>query len=125
MSKVVLVTGASRGIGLAIARHLLAHSHKVVLVARAAEPLEALKKEFPEQVAFKATDATDYTALASTVDLAVATFGHLDGVIINHGTLTPVQRLADANLDAWKRLYDTNVFSALALVRHPFSLRFV
>ncbi|CAK7272714.1 hypothetical protein SEPCBS57363_005285 [Sporothrix epigloea] len=114
---VIIVTGASRGLGLAVTRLLLQHSHKVVLVARAEEPLAALKKEFPEQVAYTAADATDYKALAGVVDLAVATFGRVDGLVVNHGVLAPVQRLADADLDAWKRLYDTNVFSALTIAK--------
>lgn len=123
MSKVVIVTGASRGIGLAIVDHLLRHSHKVVLVARSAGPLGALKLKFPAQVAVATTDATDYEALGGVVDLAVSTFGRLDSVIINHGMLEPIQRLADADLDAWKRIYDVNVFSALALVRPLYGLR--
>ena len=118
---VVIVTGASRGLGLAVTRILLARSHKVVLVARAEAALAALKEEFPDRVAYTAADASDYKALAGAVDLAVSTFGRLDGLVINHGVLAPVQRLADADLDAWKRLYDINVFSALAIVRriHP------
>ncbi len=117
MSKVVIVTGASRGIGLAIAHHLLAHAHKVVLVARTAPPLAALQAQFPQQVAFSTADyAADLDAVPAIVDLAVATFGRLDGVVINHGVLEPLSRLADADIGAWKRLYDVNLFSALALV---------
>lgn len=59
-TKHILLTGASRGIGLAIARFLLKDSHKVFLVARTAAPMEALKKEFPGQVEFLAADLGDF-----------------------------------------------------------------
>jgi short-subunit dehydrogenase len=55
-SKSIILTGASRGIGLAIAEYLLKESHKVFLVARTAAPLEHLKKEYPGQVEFFAGD---------------------------------------------------------------------
>jgi NADP-dependent 3-hydroxy acid dehydrogenase YdfG len=57
-SKVVIVTGASRGIGLAVAESLLAASHKVVLVSRSAEQLQKLKERYPSQVAYLAADMT-------------------------------------------------------------------
>lgn len=57
-SKVVIVTGASRGIGLAVAQTLLAASHKVVLVSRSAEQLQELKERYPSQVAYLAADMT-------------------------------------------------------------------
>lgn len=57
-SKVIIVTGASRGIGLAVAKSLLAASHKVVLVSRSAEKLQELKDAYPNQVAFLAADIT-------------------------------------------------------------------
>ncbi len=65
--KVVIVTGASRGIGLAIAQDLLAGSHKVVLVARSAEPLQALKEQYPSQVEYLAADmgVADVSCLSS------------------------------------------------------------
>jgi len=56
--KVIIVTGASRGIGLAVAKVLLEASHKVVLIARSAEQLQALKEQYPEQVAYLAADMT-------------------------------------------------------------------
>lgn len=51
------------------------------------------------------------------VAAAVDTFGQLDGVVVNHGALTPITRLANTNIEDWKKHYDINVFSALALVR--------
>ena len=132
-SKVILVTGASRGIGHAVAKHLLDRSHKVVLVSRSRAELEALKSQYPSQVEYLAEDLTDFAACIHLVvgrlcsesrqvapeatELAVKAFGRLDGIVINHGVLSPITKIADSNADDWRRLYDANVFSALALVR--------
>lgn len=58
--KSIIITGASRGIGLAIARFLLKGGHKLFLVARSGEPLQKLKDEFEEQVEFLAADLSDF-----------------------------------------------------------------
>lgn len=58
--KAIILTGASRGIGLAVARYLLGEKHNLFLVARTKEPLEKLKKEFPGQVEFLSTDLADF-----------------------------------------------------------------
>lgn len=58
-SKVIIVTGASKGIGAAIVAWLLGQSHKVVVTARSEAPLQALKKSHPGQVEYLAGDITD------------------------------------------------------------------
>lgn len=58
--KSIILTGASRGIGLAVARYLLGQKHNVFLVARTKEPMEELKKEFPGQVEFLSADLADF-----------------------------------------------------------------
>jgi NAD(P)-dependent dehydrogenase (short-subunit alcohol dehydrogenase family) len=58
--KSIILTGASRGIGLAIAHYLLKASHNVFLVARTAAPMEELKKAYPNQVDFLAADLKDF-----------------------------------------------------------------
>lgn len=65
--KSIILTGASRGIGLAIANFLLRASHRVFLVARTAPPLEQLKKEFPGQVDFFVGDLEDFEVCLSGV----------------------------------------------------------
>lgn len=60
---------------------------------------------------------SDATQVAQQVtDLAVKAFGRLDGLVINHGVLSPMKKIIDSDVDDWRRLYDANVFSALALV---------
>lgn len=59
-SKVIIVTGASRGIGLAIASYLLKASHNVVLAARSRDQLDALKKSYPNQVEYVAGDMGNF-----------------------------------------------------------------
>ncbi|CAG8948707.1 hypothetical protein HYFRA_00001828 [Hymenoscyphus fraxineus] len=116
-SKVIILTGASRGIGLAIAQFLLKASHKLVLVARTAEPLEKLKKEFPGQVEILVADLADFSNGQKAVDLCLKSFTKLDSLILNHGTLSPVARIADSTPEEWRSLYDTNFFSALSFIK--------
>ena len=58
--KVIILTGASRGIGLAIAKYLLKDGHKLVLVARTADPLEKLKTEYAGAVEVFTGDLKDF-----------------------------------------------------------------
>jgi short-subunit dehydrogenase len=64
-SKSIILTGASKGLGLAIAKYLLRDSHKLVLVARSAGPLEKLKQEYPGQVEYVAGDLGDFSVSVS------------------------------------------------------------
>jgi len=57
-AKVIIVTGASRGIGLAVTNYLLKQSHRVVLISRTTDQLQALKEKYPSQVEYLATDMT-------------------------------------------------------------------
>jgi len=115
-SKVIIVTGASRGIGLAISHCLLKQSCKVVVVSRSQQPLEELQSQFSDQVEVLAGDLADLSLGQKAVDAAVSRWGGLDGLIVNHGRLEPVERIADADLDEWKGAFDVNYFSAVAMV---------
>jgi len=115
-TKVIVVTGASRGLGLAIAKHLLRASHKIVVVSRTQSALQALQAEYPSQVEYLAADLTDIEVAPKITELAIKSFGRLDGIVINHGVLSPMERIADASIEEWRRLYDANLFSAVALV---------
>ncbi|KAK4242008.1 hypothetical protein C8A03DRAFT_29749 [Achaetomium macrosporum] len=116
-SKVIIVTGASRGIGLAVTKCLLASSHKVVLISRSVQQLEELKQHYPSQVAYLAADMTVADTAWRATELAILTFGRIDGVVVNHGVLSPMTRIENASVEEWKKLYDANFFSALALVK--------
>ncbi|KAK3114818.1 hypothetical protein LTR53_006471 [Teratosphaeriaceae sp. CCFEE 6253] len=116
-SKVIIVTGASRGIGLAIAHYLLKQSHKVVAVARSEQPLRDLEKQYDGQVAVVTGDAGDFTLGEKAVRTAIQQFQHLDGLIVNHGVLDPVKRVKDSSAEEWRKAYDVNFFSAVAMVQ--------
>ena len=114
-SKVIILTGASRGVGWAIAHYLLRQSHRLVVVARTEWPLRELEKQYSEQVAVLAGDLADFSLGAKAVDLAKDRWQRLDGLIVNHGTLAPVKRLADSSAEEWRTAFDINFFSAVAM----------
>lgn len=118
-SKVIILTGASRGIGLVVAHYLLSHAdkHRLVLTARSEKPLKELEQQYPGQVAVLTGDASDLSLGGKAVELAEDRWQRLDGVIINHGVLDPVTRVANAKAEDWRKAFDINFFSAVALVQ--------
>ena len=76
--KVVVITGASSGIGEATARMLVNEGAKVVLGARREEKLKQLVKEFGETSVYATTDVRKSEEVEALVDLAVKTFGKVD-----------------------------------------------
>ncbi|KAH6605315.1 hypothetical protein Trco_007022 [Trichoderma cornu-damae] len=115
-SKVFIVTGASKGLGAAIVRHLLGQSHRVVVTARSENLLREFKEAHPDQVEYLAGDITGSGIAERLTDLAVKSFGKVDGVVINHGTLEP-DKFATASLEDTRRLYEVNFFSYLAMAK--------
>lgn len=117
--KVIILTGASRGIGQAVAKLLIDApiQNKVILASRTVQPLEELKSIAPDRVEYSAGDLSDPTFVEKTIDLAVAKFGRLDGLILNHGTLGQVKRLSDLDVKDWQDCFQINLFSAAYAVK--------
>jgi len=85
-------------------------------VARSRQPLEELSKQYPGQVAVLAGDLADFSLGERAHELATRTWKRLDGVIVNHGILAPVKKVAQSDAEEWRSLFDVNVFSAVAMV---------
>ena len=86
-------------------------------MARTHAALDQLHYQYPDRVEVLAGDLSDPSMAGQSVELAVSRWGRLDSVIVNHGTLDPVKKVADASTEDWKKGFDVNVFSTIALVR--------
>jgi NADP-dependent 3-hydroxy acid dehydrogenase YdfG len=116
-SKVIIVTGASRGIGLAVANYIYAlKSHKLVLVARSLESLQIFQKQDPESIEVVRADMSEHGVGKKVIDQALQRFGRLDGLVVNHGVLDPVKKVGDSKVDEWRNAFEVNFFSAIDLV---------
>jgi len=117
--QVIIVTGASSGIGAAAARRLARGGARLVLNARRAEPLAALARELDPsgaRVLALAGDITDAVVRQRLVDEAVARFGGIDALVNNagYGTRGPVELVP---VDLIRRNFETNLFSLIALTQ--------
>jgi NADP-dependent 3-hydroxy acid dehydrogenase YdfG len=113
--KVVLITGASSGIGAATARLLAAQGARVVLGARRRARLEALATEIRGaggEVTIRELDVTSREDVAAFVELARATYGQVD-VIINNAGVMPLSPLAALKVDEWNQMIDVNIRGVL------------
>jgi NADP-dependent 3-hydroxy acid dehydrogenase YdfG len=111
--KVVVITGASSGLGEATARHLAARGARLVLGARRLDRLQVLATELgmgPE--AAVQTDVTDPGQVTMLVDTAIAMHGRLD-VIVNNAGLMPHSPLERGKVDDWNRMIDVNIKGVL------------
>ncbi|KAJ3156878.1 hypothetical protein HDU86_003413 [Geranomyces michiganensis] len=118
--KAIIVTGASRGLGLAVVQSLLESKARVLGVSRsslAASPaLARLAQDHPAAYTHLSEDVADDTAAARIVDACVSAYGQVDGVVHNAGLLASA-RLATAPLTQVRTAFDVNFFAALALAQ--------
>ncbi|MGO9593507.1 MAG: SDR family oxidoreductase [Steroidobacteraceae bacterium] len=113
--KVVVITGASSGLGEAAARHLSSLGATVVLGARRADRIQALANELIArggQAFAVATDVTQFDQVQRLVDIAVQTYGRID-VIINNAGLMPQSPLDRRKVEDWNRTIDVNIKGVL------------
>jgi NADP-dependent 3-hydroxy acid dehydrogenase YdfG len=113
--KVVIITGASSGLGEAAARHLSSHGATVVLGARRIDRLEELAKELIAaggRAIAVATDVTHFDQVQRLVDTAVQTYGRVD-VLINNAGLMPQSPLDRRKIEDWNRTIDVNIKGVL------------
>jgi NADP-dependent 3-hydroxy acid dehydrogenase YdfG len=113
--KVIVITGASSGLGEAAARHLSAQGASVALGARRVDRLHALADELTNRggrAVAVATDVTRRDEVKRLVDRAVQMFGRLD-VMINNAGLMPQSLLERLKIDEWDRMIDVNIKGVL------------
>jgi NADP-dependent 3-hydroxy acid dehydrogenase YdfG len=110
--KVILITGASSGIGEATVRELAASGAKLFIGARRGDRLQALAEELGANIAWRELDVTDAANFKAFADAAEAKFGRVD-VLINNAGVMPLSPLAALKTDEWKRMIDVNIHGVL------------
>ncbi|WP_159875574.1 SDR family oxidoreductase [Aquitalea denitrificans] len=113
--KVVVITGASSGLGEATARHLSAQGALVALGARRLERIQALADELNRnggKAIALATDVTKHADVKALVDAAVQAFGRID-VMVNNAGLMPHSPLERLKIDDWNQTIDVNIKGVL------------
>lgn len=113
--KVVLITGASSGIGEGCARLLAERGARVVLGARRVERLEQLVADIRAaggQAITRRLDVTDAADVQAFADAAMAEYGRID-VLLNNAGVMPLSMLEALKLDEWNRMIDVNIRGVL------------
>lgn len=106
--KVIIITGASSGIGAATARAMAPLGCKLVLAARTLDRLQVIADELGKCAVAVQTDVTDAGAVKRMVDAAITHFGKVDVMFANAGVYIPGQAV-EGDPDAWADLIDINV----------------
>lgn len=118
--KIALITGGSRGIGLAVALSFLKEGAKVMLSARSKDDLERaqsdLKKDFLDVAVFPA-NVSIYSSVKSLVQQTKKAFGKIDILVNAAGIYGPIGPTSAIDVDLWRKTYEINVFGSFQMIR--------
>lgn len=116
--KAALITGASRGIGYAIAEAMVARGDRVCITGRNEDALkEAVERLGPDRAIYAAGKAHDQAHQAAAVERTMEAFGRIDHLVNNAGTNPVYSPIADLDLDVIRKVFETNVVSALGFAQ--------
>lgn len=117
MTKTILITGASSGLGAGMAREFAQLGYNLAICARRLERLQSLKQEleaeYPIKVIAKMLDVTDYDQVFAVFKAFKHEFGHIDRIIVNAG-IGEGRRIGKGNFELNRATAETNFISALA-----------
>lgn len=129
VKKVALITGANRGIGLQVAKDLIAHGYFVVVTSRKLENAEEAVNELGDNASALALDVTDQISIARAAEQVTSDLGRLD-LLVNNAAIAhtgPVGRPLEeilasgtataAPIDEIRKVWETNVFGVLAVTQ--------
>ncbi|MCM3601697.1 SDR family oxidoreductase [Robertmurraya korlensis] len=111
--KVVIIMGASSGIGEATTKKLAQEGAKLVISARREDRLKALVESLPNtDISFMVADVTNNDEVQAVIDLALEKHGRVD-VLFNNAGIMPQSLLSDLKIDEWRQMLDTNIMGVL------------
>lgn len=111
--KVVIIMGASSGIGEVTTKKLADEGAKLVIAARREERLKALVESLPNaEISYAVADVTNKDEVQAVIDLAVEKYGRVD-VLFNNAGIMPQVPLSDLRIDEWRQMLDINIMGAL------------
>lgn len=111
--KVIIIFGASSGIGEATAKLLAGKGAKLVIAARREERLKEISASVPDaDLYYQTADVSNYEEVKSVIDLAMEKFGRVD-VLFNNAGIMPTGPLIETRRDEWQQMLDINVTGVL------------
>jgi len=116
VEKVIWITGASSGIGEALAYELSKNGNRLVLSARREDALERVKSNCsaPENVAVLPLDLSHFDSLPAITEKAIAKFGKID-ILINNGGISQRSLIAETKFEVFKKMIDVNYLGTIQL----------
>lgn len=118
MTKTAIVTGATSGIGQAIARKLISAGHRVILTGRNSEKLESMKKEFGEKAYTLCYDVRDKEACKRAIDSLPSEWSEIDILVNNAGLALGLEPEYEGDFNDWETMIDTNIKGLLYMTRY-------
>ena len=118
MSKVIVVTGVSRGIGRAIVHELMSKDDSVIVygIARTESSLKELHNEYEDRFHYIVGDISDISIQKKLISQIAQEQGHCDSLIANAGVLEPVAPVDEFDQEKWQTHFNINFFSVVSLV---------